>query len=82
VIDSQLGGKPAKKIATNNRKLVIGLIDNDVLFTLEGNYDQSKELEEAWEKITDSFTLVYPTAKPQPVKANTNSEGDEVLEEE
>ena len=77
-LDSEFGNKPAKKIISTG-KTVVGLIDNEILLTITREFNGDPLLEEAWEKIGNSFEFVYPTPV---IKGGGGGGGEEVLEEE
>ncbi len=93
-IDTTMGGKPAKKIKiADSVKVVVGVIDDKILFTIEMDPTsmtleiKDKEYFSTWQKrfdqIISSYEFVYPTAVPQKSSPSTSgsSEGD-IIEEE
>ncbi len=80
IIDTVLGGKDGKKIITTT-ETIIGVIDSDILVTIKRSTNLSPLLEIAWQKITDTWTFIYPT--PGIIETTTTTEGgDDILEEE
>lgn len=82
IIDTTLDGKDGKKILTSNG-IIVGVIDSEVLVTIKKDLNLSPLLENAWQKIIDTWTFVYPT--PSVTKttqdATIDTSGD-ILEEE
>lgn len=76
IIDSELSGKPGKKVVKGGMT-TIGIIDDNILFTLEYSTDSKSSTQ-----ITDSFTLTYPTPMPAAKTAPVDSGDEVVLEEE
>ncbi len=94
-IDTTIGGKPAKKIKiADSVKVVVGVIDDKILFTVEEDPTtmtlevKSEGYYSTWQKrfdqIISSYEFVYPTPAPQKSSPSTSgsSEGDIVEEEE
>lgn len=82
VIETTLGGKPAKKISfADSGKVVVGAIDDQILFRLETN-----NLEPYWQntfnRIVDSFEFVYPTSAPAASSGGISNSSSGIIEEE
>lgn len=59
VLDTELGGEPAKKIAYNEpKKLVTATLDVDALVLIEMTPDEEGYWQGIYEKIASSFTLI------------------------
>lgn len=65
VLDTTLGGKPAKKILITDpaKKLVVGAIDNDVLVTVEGELTDEAYWSDIHQKVVGSLVFVSTGAK-------------------
>ena len=80
VVDTTLGGKPAKKISfADSGKIIVGAIDMQILFTFQMT-DTGTYWKPIFDKIISTYEFVYPTAVPQ--KSSGSSEGDIIEEEE
>jgi len=90
-VDTTLGGKPAKKVKfADSIKVVVGAIDDKILFTIEmGPTTMTTEVKSeeyllTWQKrfdqIVSSFEFVYPTSVPS--AGGNTSAGGEIIEEE
>jgi len=79
VVDTTLGGKPAKKISfADSGKIIIGAIDMQILFTFQMT-DTGTYWKPVFDKIISSYEFVYPTSVPS---AGGSSSGGEIIEEE
>lgn len=79
-VDATLGGKPAKRIVTaGSDKVVVGAIDDKILFTVEMDLAGVTTWQERFDQIISSYEFVYPTAVPQ---KSSGSSGDIIEEEE
>ena len=84
-IDATLGGKPAKRIVTaGSDKVVVGTIDDKILFTIEMDPAGVTTWQKRFDQIISSYEFVYPTSAPGKSSPSTSgsSEGDIVEEEE
>lgn len=76
VVDITLGGKAAKKISlADSSKVIIGAIDDKILFTIELNSTSDTT-------IVSSFKFVYPTSAPKTPAGGSSSTGSDIIEEE
>ncbi|MBI3577006.1 hypothetical protein HY086_03140 [Candidatus Gottesmanbacteria bacterium] len=59
ILDTTLGGKPAKKILISDptKMIVVGAIDSDVLITIEGELADGDYWSKVHQGIVDSFTF-------------------------
>lgn len=92
ILDTTLGGKPAKKILISDptKMIIVGAIDNDVLVTIEGELTDSDYWSKVHAGIVDSFTFSSAGIKSAtnqstaPAESSGNSGGsvdeEEVLE--
>ena len=82
-IDGNMAGKAAKKIIFDSTgKIVIGIIDDSILFTVEVSPDKEGKLQKVFDTITSSFALVTPTPAKTQTGTSTNSSSDIIEEEE
>jgi hypothetical protein len=85
VIDTTIGGKPAKKIilTTPAKKLITGTIDDQILFTVEA---EPAEGDLYWQKIYDSivqsFTFTPSSGNDSTAGSSVEDTGPVVDEEE
>lgn len=76
IMEASISGKSAKKKVMVNGATIVGIIDDKILFTI-----QAPEGKSSFDQIVRTFTLVYPTAKPD--SGSGGNGGSEVeLEEE
>jgi len=80
VVDTTLGGKPAKKISfSDSGKVIIGAVDMQILFTFQ-MIDTGVYWKPVFDKIISTYEFVYPTSIPS---AGGSSAGSgEIIEEE
>ena len=85
-METTLGGVNAQKALLKSGGVVVGMIDEGVIYTLELKPDETGYWEGEYNKVLSSFKLVYPTNYP---KANTSgststggTSGDIIEEEE
>ncbi len=73
ILDTTLGEKPAKKIllATPSSTLIVGAIDDEILFTIEASLDEEGFWSKIHDEITESFAFI-PIASDK--KSNSSSE--------
>ena len=75
----------AKKIILENGKIIVGTIDQAILFTVEGDFSKSQKLTGAFEKIIESFKMVIPEVEVEEAAPSGNSGGldiEEISEDE
>ncbi len=62
ILDTMLGGKPAKKILLHVPKKMIlsGTLSDGLLFSVEGNFDDTEYWTPIYTRITDSFQFTTP----------------------
>lgn len=93
IIDSSMGGKPAKKIlSADGGSISIGALDSGILFTVSTIAYKDNEMKDVFDRISSTFKFVTPTPPPsQKVSAPTgtsvtsspSSTGDQgIIEEE
>ena len=81
-IDTTLGGKDGKKILTTT-ETIIGVIDSEVLVTIRRDLNLSPLLENTWQKITNTWTFIYPTPDvTKSTQTTTVDNSGDILEEE
>jgi len=83
IIDSTLGGKPAKKIVltTPVKKMIIGTIDDQILFTIEVELQEGDTFwQDVYTTIVESFTFI-PFDTPQ-VNSDINEDSGSSFDEE
>lgn len=91
-VNTTLGGKEAKKVLiANSKKVVVGTIDDEILFTIEldptimSTVEPEENFYKNWEKffeeIVSSFKFVTPTVAPASTGSG-ESTGSDVIEEE
>ena len=82
-VDAVFGGKPAKKISlAGSDKIVVGAIDDKILFTVELVSSGSATMVQNFETIISSFVFVYPTGVPKSSAGSGFSTGSDIIEEE
>ena len=85
VFDSELGGKPAKKVAyVSPQKLVVATIDVDVLVLVEVSLDEEGYWQGVYEEILSSFEFIPlgGEARPTSTAPGPGQGGGGVIEEE
>lgn len=85
VFDSELGGKPAKKIAyMSPKKLVVATIDVDVLVLVEVSLDEEGYWQGVSDQILSSFEFIplEGEARPTSTAPGSRQGGGGVIEEE
>ncbi len=84
VLDTTLGGKPAKKIlvAGSTKMIVVGAIDGDVLVTVEGELTDSDYWSTIHQKAVDSFVFSQSGIKTGSVPVSSGDWGDSAVTEE
>lgn len=90
IIDSTLGGKPAKKmLSADGGSISIGTIDSGILFTIGTLAYKDSEMKDVSDRISSTFKFVTPTSavsKTAPTPAGSSgssSSNDEgIIEEE
>ncbi|MFH0749947.1 MAG: PsbP-related protein [Candidatus Gottesmanbacteria bacterium] len=88
VIDTTLGGKPAKKIILTSatKKLITGVIDDQILFTIEAETEGNVFWQETYDIIVQSFVFTpivgQKSSDNEPTIENSGSviDEEEVLE--
>lgn len=86
-VETSLAGVKAQKALLKTGGIVIGAIDQGVLYTIELKPDSTGYWETEYNKLIASFTLVYPTNYPKGSPGNqtgsaTGTSGTVVEEEE
>jgi len=85
-IDIPLGQNMAKKVIFEKTgRIIVGLIDQGILFTIELTPDPEGNFQKSFDQIVSSFTLVYPTpaaGSPSTGKPSGAGSGDIIEEEE
>lgn len=82
-VDSTLGGKIAANITfSDSNKVIVGAIDQAILFTIELTPDSAGYFKKVYDQILTSFEFVYPTQAPVSGGNSSGSSGDIIEEEE
>jgi hypothetical protein len=70
IIDTTLGGQPAKKVvlSTSPKKIITGVIYDELLFIVEGTVGDNTDWNNEYQKITDNFQF-------KPTESSTANEG-------
>lgn len=83
ILETTLGGQPAKKIifSAPAKKVITGSIYDDLLFTVEGTYEDSTFWTNEYQKIADTFAFKPPenttddySADPAPAEYSADEE--------
>lgn len=74
--DVLLSGLKAKKIILSDGRIMVGTIDEAILFTIEGDFGQSQKLTNIFEKIVESFKMVIPEVAEEETATSKNSSPD------
>ena len=83
VFDSELGGKPAKKVAyVSPQKLVVAAIDVDVLVLVEVSLDEEGYWQGVSDQILSSFEFIPLGGEPTSTAPGSRQGGGGVIEEE
>lgn len=83
VFDSELGGKPAKKVAyVSPKKLVVATIDVDVLVLVEVSLDEEGYWQGVSDQILSSFEFIPLEGEPTSAAPGSGQGGGGVIEEE
>jgi len=83
VFDSELGGKPAKKVAyVSPQKLVVAAIDVDVLVLVEVSLDEEGYWQEVSDQMLSSFEFIPLEGEPTSAAPGSGQGGGGVIEEE
>ena len=83
VFDSELGGKPAKKVAyVSPQKLVVAAIDVDVLVLVEVSLDEEGYWQGVSDQILSSFEFIPLEGEPTSAAPGSRQGGGGVIEEE
>jgi len=83
VFDSELGGKPAKKVAyVSPQKLVVATIDVDVLVLVEVSLDEEGYWQGVNDQILSSFEFIPLEGEPTSAAPGSRQGGGGVIEEE
>lgn len=79
-----LGGKEAKEITLNIGKTTVGMIDSNILFTVEMTPEDENTLwQSTYEEVVSSFELWEPTpAQSSNAGSSQETSGGDVVEEE
>ncbi len=79
VSEATLGDKSAKKIAfSNSDRITIGIIDDEILFTIEVIPEGEMFWQDIFDRIVTSFKFWYPS----PADSGSSGESGEIIEEE
>lgn len=86
-LETTLGGKTAKKVSVSTGgKVIVGVIDDGLLFTVELNPDTEGYYKKVFDQIVSSFEFTpLPTEKPSssaPVSSGSDNSSSDVVEEE
>jgi len=83
--DTLLAELKAKKITLDDGRIVVGTIDQAILFTIEGDFSKSQKLAGIFEKIIESFKMVIPEVEKEETAPSGNGSGldiEEISEDE
>ncbi len=80
IIDTTLGGQPAKKIliSTPQKMLITGTVDENIVFTVESTIDE----EGYWSKVHDTITSTFTFTPEQNANAGSSTGSDQAVDEE
>ncbi len=84
ILDTTLGGKPAKKILISDpvKTVIVGAIDTDVLVTVGGELTDSDYWSKVHQGIVDSFAFTSAGTKSSAPAESSSDSGGGVEEEE
>jgi hypothetical protein len=81
--DIDVGGKSGKKVVfADSEKVEVGVIEDNILFSIELDNGKDEVMASALETITGSFEFVVPTQTQKTTTDTGQDQGGEVIEEE
>lgn len=81
--DIDVGGKSGKKVVfADSEKVEVGVIEDNILFSIELDNGKDEVMASALETITGSFEFVIPTQTQKTTTGTGQDQGGEVIEEE